>query len=74
MFTCSFSKNKLYNSNFKSFASNITHPKSLVFHHKKDMDRFHKLITRMKKPSTVDGKLSCKQLFEEFDVDPGLTY
>jgi len=45
-----------------------------VFHHKKDMDRFHKLITRMKKPSTVDGKLSCKQLFEEFDVDPGLTY
>ena len=63
-----------YNLRFKSFALNIVHPKSYVFNHKKDMDRIHKQITRMKKPSNVESLIEQKQLAEEFDVDPGLSY
>jgi len=58
----------------KVFATKISHPKSLVFNHKKEMDRIHKQITRMKKPSTVDGVIDHKLIEQEFDVDPGLSY
>ena len=68
------SKFKLFNLSYKNFSQSIYHPKSLIFHHKKEMDRLHKQLTRMKKPDTLNTTIEPECLVREFDVDPGLTY
>jgi acyl-coenzyme A thioesterase 9 len=51
-------------------AFSILDPNSLVFNHKKDLDRLQKQITRMKNPGNFDEI----QITSEMDFEPGVEY
>src|SRR5690348_5887257 len=61
-------KNNTYT--FRKKFSTIFNPNSLVFSHKKELDKIQKQTTRMKTPKNIEEL----EITEEIDFEPGLEY
>ncbi len=63
-------KNYILNNAYKNFSIKILSPNSLLFNHKKNIDRTQKFMTHM---STPKGLIQ-NQMTKEMDFEPGFEY